>query len=157
MANRNRNAGNGYERKIVNELKGMNFPSVITSRSESRNMDNAGVDIFDTKQNPNEGERILPVHIQCKNSKTNVNYHKLLTSEDLPDDKDTVIFHKKTEKVGNRFYGRGEYVIMKKETFYDLLNHKTNEPMKKQIHKRSKKEINQCDKIHEETKAQDKL
>ena len=123
MANRNRTAGHAYERQVVRELKNMGFKTVITSRSESRNMDNAGVDIFDTEDEPqDENHYILPIHIQCKNSKTNVNYHNLLTSELLPKDKETVIFHKKTEKVGNKFMPRGEYVIMTKELFYELLN-----------------------------------
>ena len=46
MANRNRTAGNNFERLIVNELKELGFDDVVTSRAESRNMDNRGVDIF---------------------------------------------------------------------------------------------------------------
>ena len=117
----NKTAGSNYERTIVRELKEMGFSGVVTSRSESRNMDNSGVDIFDTRDNPEEGY-ILPIHIQCKNSQNNVNYHDLLTSELLPKNKPMVIFHKKTKKAGKRFMPRGEYVIMTKETFYEFLN-----------------------------------
>lgn len=111
-ANRNRNAGNGYERLIVNELKGEGYEDVVTSRAESRNMDNKGVDIFGAS---------LPVHIQCKNSKSWQDLHKLLTSELLPDDKPTVVFHRKTKKANTRFVTQGDYVSMKKEDFYELL------------------------------------
>ena len=80
-------------------------------------MDNAGVDIFDTKQSDKE----LPFHIQCKNSKSIIDYNKLLSSDLLPEDKPTFIFHKKTKKANTRFVTQGEYVILKKEDFYKLI------------------------------------
>ena len=58
MANRNRTAGNSYERKIVNEVKALTGETFVTSRAESRNMDNLGVDVFNPKHfNP----RLLPL------------------------------------------------------------------------------------------------
>lgn len=114
MANRNRQAGHDFERAVVKELKDIGYGYVVTSRSESRNMDNLGVDIFDRK---NE----LPVYIQCKNSASSVQYAKLLNSNLLPKDKATVIFHKKTHKVNKIFVSDGEFVIMDKEFFYELL------------------------------------
>lgn len=115
--NRNRTAGHNYERIIIKDLKILGYTSVVTSRAESRNMDNAGVDIFDTKN----GEKELPFHVQCKNTTQKVDYPKLLNSELLPKDKPTFIFHKKTKKVNTRFMPEGEYVIMKKEDFYKLI------------------------------------
>jgi Holliday junction resolvase len=112
MANRNRTAGNNFERLIVNELKGQNFEDVVTSRAESRNMDNKGVDIFGDS---------LPVHIQCKCSKSYPKNHDLLTSELLPTDKPTVVFHRLVKKANTRFVTQGDYVTMKKEDFYKLL------------------------------------
>ena len=53
MANRNRTAGNQYERDIVNELKEHGY-DVVTTRSESRNADNAGIDV-----------RNYPYHTKC--------------------------------------------------------------------------------------------
>lgn len=113
MANRNRTAGNNYERLVVNELKERGFEDVVTSRAESRNMDNAGVDVFGAS---------LPVHIQCKNSKTWQNLHELLTSDKLPKDKPTVIFQRKTRKANTKFVTEGDYVSMSKEVFYEILN-----------------------------------
>ncbi len=108
---RNRTAGNNYERHCVNRLKKDGCLDVVTSRAESRNMDNRGVDIFGPS---------LPFHIQCKNTVKDVKYHDLLNEERLPTDKPLVIFHKKTEKRGKVFRQVGEYVIMKYETFNSL-------------------------------------
>jgi Holliday junction resolvase len=109
-----RNRGNGYERTIVNELKEIGFIDVVTSRAESRNMDAKKVDVF--------GES-LPVNIQCKNSKENfkVADYYLENQEIFPSDKPLVIFHKKTKKAKTRFMTQGEFVYMKKEDFYKML------------------------------------
>lgn len=111
MPRNNRTAGHNYERQIMNELKDFGF-SAVTSRNESKTMDDRGVDIISD----------APVHIQCKNSQTNQDYPKLLNSELLPTDKPTVVFHKKTKKVGERFMPVGEFIIIKKEDFYKLIN-----------------------------------
>lgn len=112
MANRNRTAGNNFERKIVLELKELGFDDVVTSRAESRNMDNRGVDIFGMN---------FPYYIQCKNSKTYQKLHELITSELLPTDKPTLVFQRKTRKANTKFVTEGDYVSMKKEVFYEIL------------------------------------
>lgn len=111
-ANRNRQAGHNFERKIVQELKELGHEDVVTSRAESRNMDNRGVDIFGAD---------FPYYIQCKNSKTWQDIHGLTTSEKLPTDKPTVVFQRKTKKVNERFMTEGDYVSMKKDDFYEIL------------------------------------
>ena len=120
MGNTNRNRGNGYERLIVKELKELGYDAV-TSRAESRNMDNRGIDIF----SPPYCSNPLPVHIQCKNTVINPHYEDLLTSELLPNDKPTVVVHRKTKKANSRFVTQGDYVIIKKNDFYNLIK-KTN-------------------------------
>jgi hypothetical protein len=112
MANRNRTAGNNFERLVVNELKEQGFEDVVTSRAESRNMDNRGVDIFGNS---------LPIYVQCKCSKSYPKNHDLLTSELLPTDKPTVVFHRLVKKANTRFVTQGDYVTMTKEDFYKLL------------------------------------
>jgi len=112
MANRNRTAGNNYERSIVNELKELGY-DVVTARSESRNADNAGIDIL--------GD--FPYYIQCKVKK---DYPKLneLINNDRPErfqDKPIVVFHKKVKKAKTRFVTEGEFVSMRKEDFYKLI------------------------------------
>jgi hypothetical protein len=113
----NRNRGNQYERDIVVELKSKGYSDVVTSRAESRNMDNKGVDVFGHS---------LPVHIQAKNYTKYPDIHKLLSSELLPSDKETVIFHKKTKKAQTKFMTQGEYVYMTKECFYSLIENNIN-------------------------------
>jgi len=107
----NRTAGHNYERLCVKRLRDNGYSDAVTSRSESRNMDNKGVDIFGSS---------LPIHIQCKNSLKEIKYHTLLNEERLPTDKPLVIFHKKTRKSNTKFVTEGEYVIMKYETFNQL-------------------------------------
>ena len=113
--NNSRRRGHDYERLITKELKEMGY-DVVTARSESRNMDNKGIDIF--------GD--IPFHIQCKLSKDRPNYHDLITSPLLDDEtKPLVVFHKLATKANSRFMVKGEYVIMKKSVFYELIE-KTN-------------------------------
>jgi len=114
MANRNRNAGNQYERDIVNELRKLGFETVVTSRSESRNMDNTKVDIFDP-----EGQ--FPYFIQNKVYQNYPKLNELINGKDVNKKKPLLVFHKKVEKRGTRFFTEGEFVSMNKETFYNLL------------------------------------
>lgn len=122
MSNRNRTAGNNFERLIVRELKLLNF-DVVTSRSESRNMDNLGVDIF----SPLGVKNIFPFYIQCKNSQNKPNYHELI--KNMPNDRIPIILHRQTHKVNSKFITDGDYVIIKKQDFYSILqnNKKENE------------------------------
>jgi hypothetical protein len=115
---RNRQAGHAYERQIIKELKKLGFPEAVSARSESRNLDDQGVDICNTPG----------FHFQCKNSKTNPNYVELLQT--MPDNlygrKDLphipVIVHKKTKKSEKNFTPVGEFVMLKKSDFYRMLS-----------------------------------
>ena len=110
--NNSRRRGHDYERLITKELKEMGY-DVVTARSESRNMDNKGIDIF--------GD--IPFHIQCKLSKDRPNYHDLITSPLLADEtKSLVVFHRLATKANTRFIKQGDYVIMTKEQFYELIS-----------------------------------
>lgn len=114
MANRNRTAGNNFERETVNDLKELGFEGMVTSRSESRNMDNSGVDVFDTS-----GE--FPFYIQNKVYKSYPKLDELINGEVVRKDKPMLVFHRKVTKKGSRFYTDDDFVSMKKETFYNLL------------------------------------
>lgn len=114
MANRNRNAGNQYERDIVNELKELGYKNVVTSRSESRNMDNSKVDIFDPTEE-------FPYFIQNKVYKSYPNLNDLINGDDVNKGKPMLVFHKKVKKANVKFLTEGEFVSMSKETFYNLL------------------------------------
>lgn len=112
MANRNRTAGLNYERKIIKDLKELKlFPAAVSSRAESKNMDDKGVDICNTPG----------FYIQCKNSKTNPRYDVLL--EEMPQEPGIInaVIHQKTKKANTKFIAQGEYVVVKKADFYRLL------------------------------------
>lgn len=114
MANRNRTAGHNYERQIVKEVKQLGYEKVVTSRSESRNMDNSGVDIFDPTG-------VFPFYIQNKIYKGYPKLDELINGENIAKDKPLLVFHKKVEKRNKRFVTQDEFVSMRKEVFYDLL------------------------------------
>jgi hypothetical protein len=114
---RNRTAGHNFERQIVNELKAIGFKNAVSARSESRNTDDKGIDICHTPG----------YQIQCKNSKLNPDYTKILTAIPDGDTHVNVVIHRKTKKANTRFITQGDYVVLKKSDFYNLLI-KANEP-----------------------------
>ena len=103
MSNRNRTAGLNYERQIAKEFRELGF-SAVTSRYESRSLDDAGVDLVTS----------FPLNPQMKVSINQPNVHELLTNTDAE-----IIFYKRVQKVGARFMPCGEYVMMRKEDFYN--------------------------------------
>lgn len=133
MTNRNKQAGSQFERDIVNQLKGMGY-DVVTSRAESRNMDNKKVDVFSPLGI--DADKVFPYYIQAKFTAVNPAYTKLLDT--MPNDRPGLIFHKKSEAYkckddNTRHRNVGEFVIMSKEIFYNLLNDsKNNKTLKSQ-------------------------
>lgn len=111
----NRTAGNNYEREIVIEINDLGY-KVGSARLHSRYYDNMKVDIVDVPpvENP------FPLHIQCKTSANRVNYPKFFEEFTLKD-KPFAVFHKFTKKAKKNFMAQGEYVILKKEDFYEIL------------------------------------
>lgn len=74
----NRRRGNTYETKIAKELRDLGFSGVVTSRSESKAMDDRKVDFVDT-------ENKLPVYIQTKKTIQTPNYLKISSECPLKD------------------------------------------------------------------------
>jgi len=62
--------GSNYENEIARELREVCCPGVVTSRSESKRMDDKKVDLVDT-----EGK--LPFYVQLKKTKATPNYFKI--------------------------------------------------------------------------------
>lgn len=109
--------GSNLERKIVSEINDLNLGyNVGTSRLYSRYMDNMDVDIVDTP----ESNKRFPYHIQCKSYTSPVKYKDIFSEFKLKD-KPLVIIHEVTEKRGSRFFKCGDYVIIRKEDFYEIL------------------------------------
>lgn len=110
MANQRRK-GHDYERKICRQLKEMGYDAV-TTRQESHSLDAAGVDIL---------LRDAEYHVQCKSTSQTFNYPRFFEEYGEGLDKEIVVFHKRTKKAQTRFTSQGEYVIMKKKLFYELM------------------------------------
>lgn len=103
-----RNKGNSYELKVIRELNSMYWPGAVSSRSESKRKDDAGIDICYTD----------PYNIQCKAVERLGNIHQVLNS--MPKDENiNLVFHKRNRQ--------GEVVSMTKEDFYKII---------KQIHEK---------------------
>lgn len=104
MANRNKQAGSRFELDIVHKLKEMGYKAV-SSRQESRSADARGIDIISD----------YPFKIQAKCMVNQPNFDALLKETDAE-----VVFYRKTEKRGSRFYAVGEYAVLPLDAFYRL-------------------------------------
>ena len=105
MSNRNRDAGNGYELKVLKKLQDL-FPDILTSRNESRTMDGKGVDFVNTGK----------FNFQCKLSINKPSYDVI---ERMPEGVNVVI-HGQVKKAAKNFILKEEYVIMKLDDFLEL-------------------------------------
>ena len=110
----NRRRGNDFERKIAKELNELGF-NVVTSRSESKAMDNAKIDLID-KSN------MIPCNLQLKRT---IKYPNFLEIEKLCPIKDKPLcliwdIQRATEST---FRSDGTVVVMRKEFFYELIKH----------------------------------
>lgn len=80
----NKRRGSDYERQIAKELREIGFTGVVTSRSESKAMDDMKVDLIDK-------ENQLPFHAQIKRCIKYPNYIEIRKSCPLTD-KEFVLF-----------------------------------------------------------------
>ena len=114
IGKRNKNRGKKYELKIIKELKEVTGDNdLCSSRSESRALDNAKIDIFDTNNT-------LPCYIQCKATQATPNIHKIC-QEVGKTDKPLVIVWGKQEMRNSNQITVGEYCLMPKNFFYELI------------------------------------
>ena len=104
MSNRNRDSGIRLELDIIHLLTEMGYDAV-SSRSESRRADAAGIDIISD----------YPFKIQCKSGVNQPNIYKLLTETEAD-----IIIYRKQKKKGKRFYKQGDYAIVPLEDFFNL-------------------------------------
>ena len=89
--------GNQYEVKVMNELIELGF-NCLTSRNESKRLDDAGVDLVTN----------FPFHLQLKRTEQLRDPEGVLDS--MPRDKPRAILHKKNRKQ--------EIIILEKNEFY---------------------------------------
>lgn len=117
--NRNRTAGHNLERQVVNKLKIIGFPEVVTSRSESKRRDDAKVDIMNKEEAIN-GRLIY--NIQCKNCSVSLAYPKVINEMPQNGKEHNVIIHNQTQRTESktRFLTKGQFAIMNASSFYEL-------------------------------------
>lgn len=108
-----RNKGNSYERKIITELTEIGFKGLKSSRSESKNLDDAKIDIAETEDK-------LPCYIQCKNTQNTPSVKKI-NEEVGRKDKPLCIMWNIQEKRETNCVSMGEYAIIPKKLFYEFL------------------------------------
>lgn len=107
---KSRRKGHKYELDIIHELTDLGFKGLKSSRSESRNLDNAKIDIAETEDH-------LSCYIQCKATANTPNIEKI-SEECGYKDRPLAIFWKKQKSDNTRC---PEYVCIPKNYFYKLL------------------------------------
>lgn len=105
--------GNNYELKIIKELIALGYNGLKSSRSESKNLDNDKIDIAETEDK-------LPMYVQCKCTKV---YPDVIANiKNCPrKDRPLVIMWNKQVVKNQNMGSDGEFVIMTKDFFYELL------------------------------------
>lgn len=114
IGKKNRRRGNSYECKIVNELKEITGnKNLCTSRSESKKLDDAKIDIADP-------DNILNFYTQIKCTQATPPIKKI-NSEVGKKDKPLVIIWNAQEAKEKKQISVGEYAILPKDFFYELI------------------------------------
>lgn len=110
---RSRARGVAYEQQIAKELRELGFSGVVTSRSESKAMDDNKIDLID-KNNQ------LFFYPQLKRTGKCPNYFAI--EEQCPlKDKPFVVFWNYQKPTEKTFRSAGEIVMISKEFFYELI------------------------------------
>lgn len=109
--------GNAYELKIIKELISIGYDGLKSSRSESKALDNDKIDIAQDRDAKNE----MPFWVQCKCTKTTPNFEQII--KDCPrKQKPMAIFWNKQINKEVNMATAGEYVVISKNYFYELLS-----------------------------------
>lgn len=110
---RSRARGVAYEQQIAKELRELGFEGVVTSRSESKAMDNNKIDLVDRNNQ-------LFFYSQLKRTQQCPNWFKI-ESECPLKDKPFVIFWNSQVPTEKTFRSLGEIVMLPKSFFYELI------------------------------------
>ena len=111
-----KNKGNRYELKIIKELTELGYDGLKSSRSESKSLDNDKIDIAQDR----DAENQLPFYVQCKCTKNKPSYQDIIPGCPRKD-RPLVVFHNYQVNKEVNMGSIGEYVIMTKEYFYELI------------------------------------
>lgn len=115
-AKRSKQKGSALELDVIHKLNELGY-NTVSSRSNSKNLDNMKIDVDDLQGN-------LPVYIQCKATQSTPSYFNI--SEECPlKDKDFVVVWKKQDKDGGQ--SPGTIFMAPINILYDYLRLKLNE------------------------------
>lgn len=109
-AKKSRRKGDSYELKVIKELITLGYDGLVSSRSESKRLDDSKIDIAD----PND---VLDFYVQCK-ATANVPSIVKINREVGKKDKPLAIFW----NYQNNSTISEEFVIIPKEYFYKLIS-----------------------------------
>lgn len=109
-AKKSKSKGHGYELKIIKELGELGYNGLVSSRSESRNLDDSKIDIADLNNS-------LDFYVQCKATANTPSIIKI-NREVGKKDKPLAIFW----NYQNNSTISEEFVIIPKEYFYKLIS-----------------------------------
>lgn len=109
--------GNSYELKIIKELTNLGFDGLKSSRSESRSLDNDKIDIAQDRDAIKE----LPFYVQCKCTKVTPSISEIIKSCPRKNKHLVIFWNKQVNKEVN-MGSEGEYVMLEKSYFYELIN-----------------------------------
>lgn len=112
QAKKSRSKGASWERDVINKLKAIGYEGCVTSRGESKKVDNAKVDIIDT-----EGR--LPIYVQCKQYANTPSYFSIRESCPLKD-KPFIVAWKKSPTGGEA--SPGSIMMVDSNFFFELLD-----------------------------------
>ena len=109
-AKRSKQKGSQLELDVIHKLNEIGY-TTVSSRSNSKNLDNAKVDIDDLGGN-------LPLYIQCKATQTTPSYFKIEEECPLKDKPFCVIWKKQDKEGGN---SPGTLAMIPLEVLYEYL------------------------------------
>lgn len=113
----NRRRGNLFETTIAKELRELGFEGVVTSRSESKAMDDKKVDLIDKNDQ-------LPCNIQLKRTIKCPDYFAIKKEADQS--KPFCLLWNKQQPTTSTFRSVGEVVFVDKMFFYELIKKYAN-------------------------------
>ena len=125
-----RTKGHSYECKIAAELRELGFEGVVTSRSESKSMDDNKVDLIDKNG-------ILPCNIQLKCTKATPQYFKIREESTVENKSFVLIWNKQETKLVN-ICSVGEVVMIDKQFFYELIKQYLKNGKRNKVSSKSK-------------------
>ena len=117
-----KNKGNAYEGKLIKELTALGYEGLKSSRSQSKNLDDAKIDVAETLDH-------LPIYVQAKCTRNTPSYFKIVEECPFKDRPLCLFWNAQEVKDGDvNMSSKGEVVFVPKDFFYELLSaYKNNE------------------------------